>query len=59
MGYLPGTLDAETKLDPNSDLRAGFDRFSAANLQANRPFVDLLRRFSQEKNATPSQLALA
>jgi aryl-alcohol dehydrogenase-like predicted oxidoreductase len=28
MGYLTGKIDASTKLDPNTDLRAGFDRFS-------------------------------
>ena len=29
MGYLTGKIDARTKLDPKTDLRAGFDRFSA------------------------------
>jgi aryl-alcohol dehydrogenase-like predicted oxidoreductase len=28
MGYLTGTIDARTKLDPKTDLRSGFDRFS-------------------------------
>jgi aryl-alcohol dehydrogenase-like predicted oxidoreductase len=59
MGYLPGTLDARTKLDPKTDLRAGFDRFSPANLAANQPFVDLLQRMGQKANATPAQVALA
>jgi aryl-alcohol dehydrogenase-like predicted oxidoreductase len=35
MGYLTGKLDARTKLDPKTDLRAGFDRFSPENLAAN------------------------
>jgi aryl-alcohol dehydrogenase-like predicted oxidoreductase len=59
MGYLPGTMDAHTKLDPKTDLRSGFDRFSRENLDANRPVIDLLKRFAEKKNATPAQFALA
>ncbi|WP_369811326.1 aldo/keto reductase [Hymenobacter convexus] len=59
MGYLTGTLDARTKLDPKTDLRAGFDRFTPAALAANRPVVDLLTQLAEKKNATPAQLALA
>ena len=35
MGFLSGKIDASTRLDPKTDLRAGFDRFSPANLAAN------------------------
>ncbi len=59
MGYLTGRIDARTKLDPKTDLRSGFDRFSPANLAANQPIVDLLKRFAAKKDATPSQIALA
>jgi len=59
MGYLAGKLDAGTKLDPKTDLRAGFDRFTPENLRANRPVVDLLGAFAKKKGATPAQLALA
>ena len=59
MGYLTGKMDADTTLDPKTDLRSGFDRFSPENLAANMPVVDLLRRFAEKKNATPSQIALA
>ena len=59
MGYLTGTVDSMTTLDPQTDLRAGFDRFSRANLAANRTVVDLLRQFAAKKHATPAQLALA
>lgn len=59
MGYLTGTMDARTKLDPKTDLRSGFDRFSAENLVANAPVVAVLKRFAREKSATPSQIALA
>src|SRR6476469_5535939 len=53
MGYLTGKIDANTKLDPKTDLRSGFDRFSSENLAANMPVVDLLRRFAEKKNAIP------
>ena len=59
MGYLTGKMDAHTTLDPKTDLRSGFERFSPENLAANMPVVDLLRRFAEKKNATPSQIALA
>jgi len=59
MGYLTGKIDARTKLDPQTDLRAGFDRFLPENLGANRALVDWLKRFAGAKNATPSQIVLA
>jgi aryl-alcohol dehydrogenase-like predicted oxidoreductase len=59
MGYLAGKLDAGTKLDPKTDLRAGFSRFTPQNLAANRPVVDLLGAFAKKKGATPAQFALA
>ncbi len=59
MGYLTGKMDVRTKLDPKTDLRSGFDRFSPENLAANMPIVDFLRRFAQKKNPTPAQISLA
>ena len=59
MGYLTGKIDARTKLDPKTDLRSGFDRFSPENLAANKAVVDVLKRFAEKKNATPAQVALA
>jgi aryl-alcohol dehydrogenase-like predicted oxidoreductase len=59
MGYLTGKINANTKFDPKADLRSTFDRFSAENMAANMPIVDLLKRFAEKKNATPSQIALA
>ncbi|WP_158620248.1 MULTISPECIES: aldo/keto reductase [Corallococcus] len=59
MGYLPGTMNAQTRFDPKTDLRAGFDRFSPENLAANTPFVDFLKSFAIQKHATPAQLSLA
>jgi aryl-alcohol dehydrogenase-like predicted oxidoreductase len=59
MGYLTGKVDARTKLDPKTDLRSGFDRFSPENLAANQPVVDLLKRVGARRDATPAQIALA
>jgi aryl-alcohol dehydrogenase-like predicted oxidoreductase len=59
MGYLTGKIDVRTKLDPKTDLRSGFDRFTPENIAANQPIVDLLKRVALEKNATPAQVALA
>jgi aryl-alcohol dehydrogenase-like predicted oxidoreductase len=59
MGYLTGKINARTKLDPKTDLRSGFDRFSPENIAANMPFVELLKRVAEKKNATPAQIALA
>src|SRR5580693_6146332 len=58
-GYLTGKIDARTKFDPKMDMRSTFPRFFPENIEANRPIVDLLRRFVEKKNATPAQLALA
>jgi aryl-alcohol dehydrogenase-like predicted oxidoreductase len=58
-GFLTGTMDASTRFDPKTDFRSKFPRMSPENLAKNAPFVDLLRRVAAEKNATPSQIALA
>ena len=59
MGYLTGKIDARTKFDPKTDLRAEFERFSPESIAANRPVVDLLKQLAEKKNATPAQIALA
>ncbi len=58
MGYLTGKIGANTKFDPKTDLRSGFDRFSPENIAANMPVVDLLKRFAQKKNARLPKLPL-
>ena len=59
MGYLTGKIDATTTLDAKTDFRSGFERFTPANLVANKPVVDLLAKVAQRKGATPAQVALA
>ncbi|NOK21109.1 aldo/keto reductase [Corallococcus carmarthensis] len=59
MGFLSGKLDASARLDPKTDLRSGFTRFTPENLAANAPIVEALRSVAAKKGATPAQLALA
>jgi aryl-alcohol dehydrogenase-like predicted oxidoreductase len=59
MGYLTGHIGPSTHLDPVSDLRDRFPRFTPEARQANRPVVDLLERIADRKSATPGQVALA
>jgi aryl-alcohol dehydrogenase-like predicted oxidoreductase len=59
LGYLSGKIDAQTTFDQKTDLRHGFDRFSATNVAANKPIVDLLKRFAEKENATPARVAIA
>ena len=59
MGYLTQKLNADTRFDPKSDLRAGFDRFKPAAIAANKPFVDRITQIAQKKKATTAQLSLA
>jgi aryl-alcohol dehydrogenase-like predicted oxidoreductase len=57
-GFLTGKIDENTKLD-SSDFRNTVPRFSSENRKANLVLIDLLKRFAQEKGATPAQIALA
>src|SRR5246500_490880 len=57
-GFLTGAIDENTTFD-SSDFRANIPRFQEDALQANRDFVDLLKRIADRKGATPAQIALA
>ncbi len=59
MGYLTGKMDADTRLDSKTDFRSTFDRFSPANLVANQPIVEVLKRVGARRKATPAQVSLA
>jgi aryl-alcohol dehydrogenase-like predicted oxidoreductase len=58
-GYLTRKIDVGTRFDPKMDMRSGFPRFSAENIAANTPIVDLLKETADKKNATPAQISLA
>jgi len=60
-GYLSGKMDGATRFndDQTVDMRSGFPRFSAENLAANKPIIDLLNEFARIRDAKPTQIALA
>jgi len=57
-GFLTGRFDKNSKFD-TSDFRSVVPRFTPENLDANQVLVDLIKKISVEKNATPAQIALA
>jgi aryl-alcohol dehydrogenase-like predicted oxidoreductase len=60
-GFLPGTMDvnAQSTIDPKTDLRATFPRFSPLVMTNNQPVIKFLTAFGAKKGATPAQIALA
>jgi len=56
MGYLRQKLDAQTKFDPKSDLRSGFDRFRPESITANKQFVDRITELAKRKDATTARV---
>jgi aryl-alcohol dehydrogenase-like predicted oxidoreductase len=59
MGYLTGTMNGNTRFDPNTDIRSGFERFTPKSLAGNMPIVERVRQFGARRNATPAQISLA
>ncbi|MET3472089.1 aryl-alcohol dehydrogenase-like predicted oxidoreductase [Novosphingobium sp. 1529] len=57
-GYLTGTINVATTIESN-DFRAGSPRFAPEARAANQALVDLLNRIAADKQATPTQIALA
>jgi len=57
-GYLTGKIDENTTFD-SSDLRSRIPRFAPENRKVNQVLVELLRKFAEQKKATPAQIALA
>jgi aryl-alcohol dehydrogenase-like predicted oxidoreductase len=57
-GFLTGRIDENTTFDPN-DFRNVVPRFTEENRKANFAFVEWLKAFAGQKNATPAQIALA
>jgi len=57
-GFLTGTIDDQTKFEP-TDFRNIVPRFTEENRKANLAFVEWLKTFATQKNATPAQIALA
>ncbi|MBF4464966.1 aldo/keto reductase [Flavobacterium sp. LC2016-12] len=57
-GFLTGAINEDTKFEA-SDFRNIVPRFSEENRKANQTLVDLVKSIAGEKNAAPSQIALA
>lgn len=57
-GYLSGTLNEQTQFYTANDNRAGLPRFTSQAMKANRPIVDVLFEFGQQRGLTPAQVAL-
>jgi aryl-alcohol dehydrogenase-like predicted oxidoreductase len=56
--FLTGWIDANTRFAPG-DIRAVESRFSPENLPHNLQLVALVKRWAEQKRATPAQIALA
>jgi len=57
-GFLTGRFNKNSKFD-SSDFRNVVPRFNPENMEANQVVIDLIKRVTAEKNATPAQIALA
>lgn len=57
-GFLTGAVHPSDYY-PKNDIRSVISRFKKENMIANQPLIDLMLRLSEEKQATPSQIALS
>jgi len=58
VGFLTGAIDENTRF-ADGDIRKIESRFAPENLPQNLALVELLKNWSQRKQATPAQIALA
>ena len=58
VGFLTGAIDPFTRF-AQGDIRGMESRFSPENLQKNLALVDLLKKWAEQKQATPAQISLA
>lgn len=58
VGFLTGAIDENTRF-AQGDIRGIESRFSTENIPNNLLFVELLKKWGKQKNATPGQIALA
>ncbi len=56
--FLTGWIDSDTRFAPG-DIRGAEPRFSPENLKHNMALVALVKRWAEQKNAAPAQIALA
>ncbi|OMQ08939.1 aldo/keto reductase [[Flexibacter] sp. ATCC 35103] len=58
VGFLTGAIDEITRF-AQGDIRGIESRFSPENLPANMALVELIQKWSKEKQAAPAQISLA
>jgi aryl-alcohol dehydrogenase-like predicted oxidoreductase len=58
VGFLTGAIDQGTRF-AQGDIRGIESRFSPENLPANMALVELIQKWSKEKQVTPAQISLA
>lgn len=58
-GYLGGEMDANTRFDQKTDMRANFPRLAPEAMDKNRVFIDFLDEIGRHKHASCAQVALA
>ncbi len=57
-GFLSGNIQVGSSY-VGDDVRRTITRFKEDNINSNQPLLSLIRRFAEEKNATPAQISLA
>nr|WP_314867321.1 aldo/keto reductase [uncultured Flavobacterium sp.] len=58
VGFLTGAIDADTRF-AQGDFRSLETRFSPENITHNMAVVELLKKWSKQKEASPAQISLA
>lgn len=58
-GFLSGKVTASTEFEKTDDVRHFVPQLSKENIAANQPILDVLAKFSEQKNATNAQISLA
>lgn len=58
-GFLSGKITVNTEFEKEDDVRNWVPQLKKENIAANQPILDILARYSAEKNATPAQISLA
>lgn len=58
-GLLSGKITPDTQFESYDDVRNWVPQLSRRNIEGNMPIVEMLKKFAEEKNATPAQISLA
>lgn len=59
MGFLAGTVTANSRFEAGRDFRAAVPRFAPDALPTNMALVEVVKTWSRRKTCSPAQLALA